>query len=93
MLNKLITGGVQKGAVYGICYLEGHATDACLTLQRGDVNAIFSNQGQRKYDPTPTLIVKDGETTQTLGMDLGITSQVLTNHHINHLLRIEQIFF
>ena len=51
MLNKLITGGVQKAVVYGICCLEGHATDACPTIQGGDVNAMFSNQGQRKYDP------------------------------------------
>ena len=51
MLNKLITRGVQKAVVCGICYLEGHATDACPTLQGGDVNAMFSNQGQRKYDP------------------------------------------
>ena len=31
--------------------LEGHAIDACPTLQGGDVNAMFSNQGQRKNDP------------------------------------------
>jgi len=43
MPNKLITGGVQKVVVYGICYLEGQATDVCPTLQRGDVNAMFSN--------------------------------------------------
>ena len=29
----------------------------------------------------------------TLGVDLGTTPQVLTNHHVNHLLRIEQISF
>jgi len=51
MLNKLVTGGVQKVVMCGICYLEGHATDARATFQGGDVNAMFSNQGQRKYDP------------------------------------------
>jgi len=52
MLNKIITRGVQKVVGCGICCLEGHAIDACLTLQEGDVNAMFSNQGQRKYDPS-----------------------------------------
>jgi len=28
-----------------------YATDACPTLQKVDVNAMFSNQGQRKYEP------------------------------------------
>jgi len=51
MLNKLVTGGVQKAMVCGIYYLEGRATDACPTLQGGDVNAMFSNQGERKYEP------------------------------------------
>ena len=51
MLKKLVTGGVQKAGACGICCLEGHATNACPTLQWGDVNAMFSNQGQRKYDP------------------------------------------
>jgi len=51
MLNKLVTGGVQKAVVCGICYLEEHATDVCPTLLGGDVNVIFSNRGQRKYDP------------------------------------------
>jgi len=37
--------------VYGICCLEGHAIDACPTLQGGDVNATVSNQGQTKYNP------------------------------------------
>jgi len=35
----------------GICCLEGHATNACPTFHGGDVNAMFSNQGQRKHDP------------------------------------------
>jgi len=43
MLNKGITGGVQKAVVCGICYLEGRATNAWPTLQGGDVNAMFSN--------------------------------------------------
>ena len=33
MLNKIVTKGVQKVVMGGICYLEGHVTDACPTLQ------------------------------------------------------------
>ena len=54
MLNKLVTRGVQKAVVCGICCLEGHTTDTCPVLLGGDVNAMFSNQGQRKYDPHST---------------------------------------
>jgi len=43
ILNKLVSGGVQKALVCDICCLEGYATDACPTLQGGDVNAMFSN--------------------------------------------------
>jgi len=43
ILNKLVTGGVQKAVVCGIFYLKGHATDACSTRQGGDVSAMFSN--------------------------------------------------
>ena len=50
MLNKLVTRGVQKAVVCVICCLEGNATDAFPTLQGGEVNVMFSNQGQRKYD-------------------------------------------
>jgi len=59
MLNKLVTRGVQKAVMCGICCLEGHATDACPALQGGDVNDMFSNQCQRKYDLYPTPIMKD----------------------------------
>ena len=45
MLNKIITGGVQKAVICGICCLEGHPTDACPTLQDGNGNAVYSNQG------------------------------------------------
>ena len=51
MLNKIVTGGVQKAIICGICYLEGHSTDTCPTLQEGNVNALYSNQNQRRYDP------------------------------------------
>ena len=51
MLNKIVTEGIQKAVVCGICCLEGHSTDACPTLQEGNVNALFSNQNQRRYDP------------------------------------------
>ena len=51
MLNKIITRGTQKAVIYGICCLEGHPTDACPTLQEGNVNALYSNQNQRRYDP------------------------------------------
>jgi len=51
MLNKIVTGGVQKVVICGICCLEGHPTDACPTLQEGNINAVYSNQGQRRYDP------------------------------------------
>ena len=86
-MNKLIIGGVQKVVVCGICCLEGHATDAFPTLQGGDAIA--------KECMTHTLacIIKDGEITLTLGMDLGIILWVLSDNHVNHLLRIEQIFF
>ena len=73
MLNKLVTGGVQKAIVCGICYLGEHATDACPTLQGGDVNAMFLTKTQGSMTHTPTLIMKNGETTQSLGMDLGTT--------------------
>ena len=33
------------------CCLEGHSTDACPTLQEGNVNALYSNQNQRRSDP------------------------------------------
>ena len=32
MLNKIITGGIQKAVICGICCLEGHPTNACPTL-------------------------------------------------------------
>jgi len=51
MLNKIVTGGVQKAVICGICCLEGHSTDACPTLQEGNVNTLYSNQNQRRYDP------------------------------------------
>jgi len=51
MLNKIVTGGIQKAVICGICYLEGHPTDACSTLQEGNVDALYSNQNQRRYDP------------------------------------------
>ena len=51
MLNKIVTGGIQKAVVCGICCLEGHSTDACPTLQEGNVDALYSNQNQRRYDP------------------------------------------
>ena len=50
MLNKIVTGGVQKAIICGICCLEGHPTDACPTLQEGNINAIYSNQCQQRYD-------------------------------------------
>jgi len=92
MLNKLITGGVHKAVVCGLCCLEGHPTDACPTLQRGDVNAMLT-KAKGSVTHTPTVIIKGEETTLTLGMDLGTTPQILTNHHVKHLLRIEQISF
>ena len=45
MLNKIVTGGVQKAVICGICCLEGHPTDACPTLQEENVDAVYSNQG------------------------------------------------
>lgn len=51
MLNKLVTARVQKAVVCGICYLEGHSSDACPTIRGGNLNAVYSNQGQRNYDP------------------------------------------
>ena len=38
-----------------------------------------------------TLIINDGETALTLGMDLGVSLLILSNNHVNHLLEIEQI--
>ena len=51
MLNKLVSGGVQSTGTCDICCLEGHVSDACPNLQGVDVNDVFPNQGQRKYDP------------------------------------------
>ena len=51
MSNKIVTRGVQKVAICGICCLEGHPTDACHTLQEGNINVVYSNQGQMRYDP------------------------------------------
>jgi len=51
MLNKIITGRVQKAVICGICCLEGHPTDAYPTRQESNVNAVYSNQGQRSCDP------------------------------------------
>ena len=34
-----------------ICCLKGHSTNTCPTLQEGNVNALYSNQNQRRYDP------------------------------------------
>ena len=53
-LNKIVTGGVQKVVIRGICCLKGHPIDACPTFQEGNVNAVFSNLGQRRYDPYST---------------------------------------
>ena len=50
-LNKIVTGGIQKAVICGICCLDGHFTNACPTLQEGNVNALYSNQNQRRYDP------------------------------------------
>ena len=44
MLNKIVTGGIQKVVICGICCLEGHSTDTCPTLQEGNINALYSNQ-------------------------------------------------
>jgi len=33
------------------CCLEGHPTNACPTLLEKNVNAVYSNRGQRRYDP------------------------------------------
>ena len=51
MLNKLVISGVQSAITCNICCLEGHVSDACPNLQGGNVNAVFPNQRQRKYDP------------------------------------------
>jgi len=51
MLTKVITGGVQKVIICGICCPEGHPIDACPILQEGNVNAVYSNEGQRRYSP------------------------------------------
>ena len=49
MLNKIVTGGVQKAVIYGICCLEGYPTDAFPALQEENINAVYSNQGQMRY--------------------------------------------
>ena len=51
LLNKLVTGGVQSAVTCNICRLEGHISDACPNFQGGNVIAMFSNQGQSKYEP------------------------------------------
>ena len=51
MLRKLVTGGVQSAVTCNICCLEGHVSNASPNLQGGNANAVFPNQGQRRYDP------------------------------------------
>ncbi|VFQ95093.1 unnamed protein product, partial [Cuscuta campestris] len=52
MMSKLVSGGGNvRGIHCGVCCLEGHASDACPTLQNPEVNAVFYNNQQRKYDP------------------------------------------
>jgi len=43
--------GIQKVVICSIFCLEGHSTNACPILQKGNVNALYSNQDQRRYDP------------------------------------------
>jgi len=50
MLNKIVIGGIQKAVICSICCLEGYPTDVCPTLQESNVNALYSNQNQRRYD-------------------------------------------
>ncbi|VFQ62679.1 unnamed protein product [Cuscuta campestris] len=50
-ISQLTTVGGVKGKPCGVCCLEGHPTDACPTLQNPEVNAVFYNNNQRKYDP------------------------------------------
>ena len=51
MLNNIVTGGIQKAVICGIYCLEGYPTDACPALQEKNINAVYHNQGQRRYDP------------------------------------------
>ncbi|XP_031393661.1 uncharacterized protein LOC116205261 [Punica granatum] len=55
LMKQVVLGQVQNTKKCGICFLQGHATDACPQLQDEpdpQANAIsgFSNQ-QRRYDP------------------------------------------
>jgi len=87
MLSKIVTGGVPKEVICGICCLEGHPTDACPIFQEVNVNAIYSNQGQRKYDPILTLIIKNRETTLFLGIALKPIHLILIKHLVNLLIK------
>lgn len=51
ILNKLLTGGVQTAVTCNLCSLEGHVLCACPNLRGGNLNVVFPNQGQRRYDP------------------------------------------
>ncbi|PKI38239.1 hypothetical protein CRG98_041378 [Punica granatum] len=55
LMKQVVLGQVQSTKTCGICFLQGHTTDACPQLQDEpdpQANAIsgFSNQ-QRQYDP------------------------------------------
>lgn len=89
MLNKIVTGGVQKAIICGICCLDqGHPTDACPTLQEENVNAVYSNQGQRRYDPYSNTYNEGWRDHPNLRYALKPIHQVLTKPLVNLLIKI-----
>jgi len=57
LVRSLACGNVQQVKVFTICYLQGNASDMCLTMQEdyieqvNAVDGVFNGQPQRKNDP------------------------------------------
>ena len=88
MLNKIVTRGVQIAVISGICCLEGHLIDACSTLQKGNINTVYSNQGQRRYDPYSNTCNEGWRDQPNLGMALKPIHLILSKHLVNLLIKI-----
>jgi len=88
MLNKIVIGGVQSIVTCNICSLEGRVCDACPNLQWGNVNVVFPNQGQRKYDPYSTTYNEGWRDHPNLRYGRRPNPLALANHRTTPLLKI-----
>ena len=66
MLNKIITRGVQKAVISGICYLEGILVMLVLHFKRGILMLSILTKVKGGMSHILTPIMKDGETPPTL---------------------------